>query len=132
MDPHPDTEPLDKLVRRFIQYAPGDSFFLARIPKRDFKDPTDEALYKVCRKLQNRYTGPHKVISQLNPVQYLYRINNKDKRVHINKMKRDPSHDLPNLEALHQHHQPHVIFEDDTEDSPIPPPNVANAPLTPP
>jgi hypothetical protein len=135
-DPHPDTEPLGKLVRRFIQYAPGDSFFLARIPKRDFKDPTDEALYKVSRKLQNRYTGPHTVIAQLNPVQYLCRINDKEKRVHINKMKRDRSSDLPQLEFLHHSHQPPVIFDGDAEAEDQPnttPPdsNNAHAPSTP-
>jgi hypothetical protein len=92
-DYHANQEPVVRLLRRFHTYKPGATFYLKQIPKRDFKNPHDEELYKISKKLQDRYSGPHTVISQVNPVIYNCLVNNKAKKIHLNKMKRDTAHD---------------------------------------
>ena len=65
-------------------------FFLKVIPKR-FLSVLGGKKQKLTAKLQYRYTGPHKVIEVLNPIVYVAMVDNKIKRVHALRMKRDPS-----------------------------------------
>jgi hypothetical protein len=101
-DFHPDEETIRHLLRRFVQYKPNDTFYVRRIPKREFKDPKDEELHKINAKLQDRFSGPHQVIMQINPVQYKCLINGKEKLIHVNKMKKDLSQGDNNLNIMHQ------------------------------
>jgi hypothetical protein len=47
--------------------------------------------YKLTRKLQMRYTGPHLVVEVKNPAIYKVMVNGKERMVHASKMKRDPA-----------------------------------------
>ena len=114
-DYHPDEETIRHLLRRFVQYKPNDTFYVRKIPKREFKDPKDEELHKINAKLQDRYSGPHQVIEQMNPVQYKCLINGKEKLVHVNKMKKDMAQGDRNLTIMHQDEQESIenYYDDD-------------------
>jgi len=123
-DFHPDEETIRHLLRRFVQYKPNDTFYVRRIPKREFKDPKDEELHKINAKLQDRFSGPHQVIMQMNPVQYKCLINGKEKLIHVNKMKKDLSQGDNNLNIMHQdeneentnYYNDDNLFEEDEQD----------------
>ena len=72
-------------------FRPGDTFYMRTLPQLVFEDPIEERQYKLCMKLQNRYHGPHRVLRQVNPVQYKCMVEGKERMVHVNKMKRDLS-----------------------------------------
>jgi hypothetical protein len=139
-DYHADQEPIVRLLRRFHTYKPGATFYLKQVPKRDFKNPQDEELYKVSKKLQDRYSGPHTVISQINPVIYNCLVHNKVKKIHLNKMKRDTSrdyHDVDFSDAVVQQFQDDSPLEEVPEEhpdgtSPVPAsPLAASLPVSP-
>ena len=81
---------IGKRVRIFKPYQVGDYFFLKSIAKKWLTDEGKKT-YKLTRKLQMRYTGPHLVIEVKNPVMYKVKVNGKDRMVHASKMKRDPA-----------------------------------------
>jgi hypothetical protein len=79
-----------KRLRIFQPYKVGDYFFLKTIAKRWLTEEGKKT-YKLTRKLQMRYTGPHLVIEVKNPVIYKVLVNGKERMVHASKMKRDPA-----------------------------------------
>ena len=66
---------------------PGEKFYLRTIPQR-FVVAEDERQYKLMSKLQYRYTGPHTVLEEINPVVFRANVNGVVRIVHANKMKR--------------------------------------------
>ena len=84
----------EKRVRLFRPFQVKELFFLKSIPKRTLTDE-DKKVWKLTRKLQHRYTGPHMVIEVKNPVIYKCMVNGKERMVHASKMKRDPSSNRP-------------------------------------
>ena len=58
----------------YVGYRPGETFYLRTIPQR-FVVAEDERQYKLMSKLQYRYTGPHSVISEVNPVVFKALVN---------------------------------------------------------
>jgi len=67
--------------------VPGEKFYLRTIPQR-FVVAEDERQYKLMSKLQYRYTGPHTVLEEINPVVFRANVNGVVRTVHANKMKR--------------------------------------------
>ena len=63
--------------------------------------------------MQQRYTGPHKVIEVKNPIVYKCSVNGKEKMVYAGKMKRDPAANRP-FEAYEDDIMD--LDEDDLED----------------
>jgi hypothetical protein len=70
----------------YIGYVPGEKFYLRTIPQR-FVVAEDERQYKLMSKLQYRYTGPHTVLEEINPVVFRANVNGVVRTVHANKMK---------------------------------------------
>ena len=67
-------------------YKVGQKFFRKRHMKGYFRSGNDE-VYKICRKLEPRYDGPHEVVEVLSPVTYLVDINGKIAEMHAVNMK---------------------------------------------
>jgi len=104
-----EPKPLVRVERLFRPYKVGDMFFLKVIPKR-FLTVLGGKKQKLTAKLQYRYTGPHKVIEVLNPIVYIAMVDNKIKRVHALRMKRDPSTVKEYIPMAHN------MFDDDAKD----------------
>ena len=85
-----DNKEAEMRVRLFRPYERGEMCFIKSIPKRFLID-ADKQTWKLTRKLQHRYTGPHKIIEVKNPVVYKIMVNGKAKMCHASKMKRDPA-----------------------------------------
>ena len=85
-----DNREAEKRVRLFRPFRVNELFFLKSVPKRFITD-SEKKVWKLTRKLQHRYTGPHKIIEVKNPVVYKALVNGKEKMVHASKMKRDPA-----------------------------------------
>ena len=68
----------------------NELFFLKSVPKR-FITYSEKKVWKFTRKLQYRYTGPHRIIEVKNPVVYKAMVNGKEKMGHLSKIKRDPA-----------------------------------------
>ena len=66
----------------FKEYEVGDYFYSLRIPKRFYKDEDERMLHKIKAKLQNRQTGPYRIIKKISPVLYEEDVHNAMKRVH--------------------------------------------------
>jgi hypothetical protein len=71
----------------FKVYSVGDRFFHRRVPRRFYRDQTDERSYKLSSKLQNRWTGPYRITRCISPVLYEADIHNEIKRVHAINMR---------------------------------------------
>ena len=76
--------------RLYVPYAAGEKFYMKTRPKIQFHDEGTKKNYPLAAKLQHRYTGPHTVIRQLNPVTYYCDLHGKQRVVHASKMKRGP------------------------------------------
>ena len=85
-----DNQEPEKRVRLFRPFKVGELFFMKSIPKRFMTDVLKKT-WKLTRKLQYRYTGPHIVQKVMNPVVYRCLVNGKEKMVYAGKMKRDPA-----------------------------------------
>ncbi len=72
---------------KFKPYKPNELFYLKQVGKRLYKNINDKEKHKISLKLQNRYTGPHRVLRLINPVVYEADVNGKIKRVHAVNMK---------------------------------------------
>ena len=83
-----DAVPPPANSRAYVEYEPNETFYLKSIPKRFFTSDDGDKI-KITAKLQARYTGPHRVIVQKNPITFIAEVNGKLKTVHANKMKRD-------------------------------------------
>jgi hypothetical protein len=76
-----------KTYLQFKEYEVGDYFYHKRIAKRFYKDATDEQLYKLNSKLQDRWTGPYYITKKITPVLYEADVHNKMRRVHAINMR---------------------------------------------
>ena len=79
--------------RLFRQFNVGQRFYLKTVPRRYFISEEDKLKYKLSSSLQNRYTGPHEVLSVINPVVYVAAVDGALRLVHANKMKRETHND---------------------------------------
>jgi hypothetical protein len=79
--------------RIFRQFTIGQRFYLKTVPRRYFISEDDKLKYKLSSSLQNRYTGPHEVLSVINPVVYVAAVDGALRLVHANKMKRETHND---------------------------------------
>jgi hypothetical protein len=86
-----------KTERVFKEYEKGDQFYLRSYPARFFIDDADNK-HKLSSKLQRRYSGPHTILSGVNPVTYKAIVNGKVRTVNAHNMKRD----LPAPKTLHE------------------------------
>ena len=68
----------------YVGYLPGEKFYLRTIPQR-FVVAEDERQYKLMTKLQYRYTGPHTVLEEVNPVVFRANVDGVVRTVHANK-----------------------------------------------
>jgi hypothetical protein len=84
----------DKVCRAFTPFRVGEQFYYKAEARRSFKSLVDEKTYKMSRKLQYRYTGPHTVTEVFNPVTYKVTIDGFSRIVHANRMKRDNRRDI--------------------------------------
>jgi hypothetical protein len=80
-------------ARLFRQFNVGQRFYLKTVPRRYFISEEDKLKYKLSSSLQNRYTGPHEVLSVINPVVYIAAVDGALRLVHANKMKRETHND---------------------------------------
>ena len=71
----------------FKEYNEGDYFYSRRIPKRFSKDEEERMLHKIKAKLQNRWTGPYRIVKKISPVLYEADVHNGVKRVHAVNMR---------------------------------------------
>ena len=55
---------------QFKAYKKDDYFFHKRIAKLFYKDALDETIYKLNAELQHLWTGPYRIVEQLNAVLY--------------------------------------------------------------
>ena len=85
---HLDRQELPTNAMRYIPYSVNEKFYLKSIPKRFYISDEGEKS-PINAKLQYRYTGPHIILQQINPVTYKALVNGTIKTVHANKMKRD-------------------------------------------
>ena len=74
-------------ILQFKVYKKDDYFFHKRIAKRFYKDALDETIYKLNAKLQHRWTGPYRIVEQLNEVLYKADIHGVIKVVHAINMR---------------------------------------------
>jgi hypothetical protein len=71
----------------FKEYVTDDEFFLVRRPITVFKDPESKTVYKMSKKLMERYCGPYKIVRQISPVLYEAEVDGVLTRVHAQNMK---------------------------------------------
>jgi hypothetical protein len=79
--------------RMFRQFQVGQRFYLKTVPRRYFISEDDKLKYKLSSSLQNRYTGPHEILSVINPVVYIAAVDGALRLVHANKMKKETHND---------------------------------------
>jgi len=72
---------------QYKEYKVGEYFFARRVPRRFYKNPFTEKVYKLNAKLQNRWTGPFRIIRVISPVVYEADIHNCKKMVHAVNMR---------------------------------------------
>jgi len=72
---------------QYKEYKVGEFFFARRVPRRFYKNPFNEKVYKLNAKLQHRWTGPFIVTKVISPVVYEADIHNNRKMVHAVNMR---------------------------------------------
>jgi transposase InsO family protein len=72
---------------QYKEYKIGEFFFARRVPRRFYKNPFNEKVYKLNAKLQNRWTGPFIITKVISPVVYEADIHNTKKMVHAVNMR---------------------------------------------
>jgi hypothetical protein len=90
--------------RRFVPYKPGDLFYLRMLPMRIYKVKSGAKVVKQVKlkdSLQYRWTGPHQVITAINPVNYRALVDGEVKTVHARKMKPTDERSSRNIWTQH-------------------------------
>jgi len=76
------------------------------MPRRNFLCADDEKKYKLSGKLQYRYTGPHMILTVINPVTYIASFDGFRRTVHANRMKRDSRRNLNRRDIRNSQERP--------------------------
>ncbi len=71
----------------FVEYVKDQLFYLKKIPRRFYRDLVEEENYQLSSKLQERFTGPFRIVERLTPVTYRAQIHGSTKTVHAINMK---------------------------------------------
>jgi transposase InsO family protein len=71
----------------FTHYEPNQLVFIKRIPRRFYRDLTDEAQYALSTKLQARYSGPYRILRKKSDVVYVAMVHGKEHTIHAWNMK---------------------------------------------
>jgi hypothetical protein len=95
-----------KRKRAFAPYRIGEQFYYKMMPRRNFLCADDERKYKLSGKLQYRYTGPHMILTVINPVTYTASFDGFKRTVHANRMKRDSRRNLNRRDIRHSQEKP--------------------------
>jgi len=82
---------------RFKEFNVGDSVGVIRIPSRFFRTEDNEKV-KIRAALQDRFSGPYKIIRKISPITYVVNIFGKDTAIAYRNMKKFNVHDTEQME----------------------------------
>jgi hypothetical protein len=71
----------------FKELEVGDWVYRKVVPKSTYKYYLDQKEYKIIKKLQFRFNGPHKIVKKLSPVLYAILENGEVKTYHALNLK---------------------------------------------
>jgi hypothetical protein len=74
-------------ARKMIPFSPGDYVFHREVVQRSYVNDAEKKKVKVARKLLMRYTGPHRVIRNVNDVIYHIDMFGKERTCHAINLK---------------------------------------------
>jgi hypothetical protein len=74
-------------ARKMIPFSPGDYVFHREVVQRSYVNDAEKKKVKVARKLLMRYTGPHRVIRNINDVIYHIDMWGKERTCHAINLK---------------------------------------------